>query len=222
MIEKIIANLPDDMKVEAGNYLSKLVDLENLDKEGFIGLLKSNKTLSSLFDAERDRKNEDYRKKVETELIPARLEEEKRRLEYGNIIASADPDKIKAMIEVEKDPTEKRILQAELKQALVAKEMEGFKKEAEAKKILEKRIELTRTLKSKIDENKYPFDAEFFADLGDKAETVLDKLGSMWIAKETELLEKYKGSGNTEPLAGVVTAELSIDEATRLYRAKKK
>lgn len=213
MKDELIAKLPEAERASAKSYLDRLVDLETIDKDGFAKLLKESKAFKSLYESELSRKNEEYRQRVQSELIPESIKEAKAKWE-AEAFPESDPEKIKALIETEKDPAEAKLLKLRYDNAVLANQMKSLQRDSEAKKHLEMKIELSKKLKGVIDEKGYPLDPDVFVDLGDKALEVITKIGDHYKAKETEIVEKYKGTGNKAPMPGSVSTQgLTVGEA---------
>lgn len=203
--DELLALLPEDKQAEVKEYFAGLFDVRSIEPGKIGEALKQHKELAKVWDAELSRKNEDYKKKVENELIPEKLKvlQDKWLSEYQ---PEKDPEKIRAMIDIEKDPVEKKVLQTRLENVILEQRIKALEKEAETKKALEARIETGKKLKILVEEKKYPIDPDDFADLGDKAVEYAEKIGAKLYAFEQSLIDKYKGAGNTAPQAKGATS----------------
>lgn len=202
MINDILEIIPEEKRAEIKVRLDKLVDLDGLTPETFAGLRKSNKAIDSVFQAELSTLNERYR----TEKVPAIVDKM-----VAEKIAAAnpetDPDKIKARLESESDPTKRDALQARYETALLKKQMAELTAERERLAKVEEKAKRSNELKSYIESKKYEgIDPADYADFdSDYAMKLIDKHAGVIQAKLNALEEKYKGLGNGAPNAGART-----------------
>lgn len=213
MIDDILNAIPEDKRAEVKPYLDKLIDLDALTAEQFSDLRKSNKVVKSLFESELSTLNEKYK----TEKVPVLVDKL-----YADKMATlnpeTDPDKLKARLDNETDPTKKEMLQLRYQNALAMKEVAEIKADRERLAKVEEMAKKKDILKSYITEKAYEgIDIDPFAALDiEVAQKTIDSIAGGVNKFKNDLVEKYKGLGNTAPSTGgqIDQSKLTIGQAT--------